>query len=121
MLIKAGFLRWLAVVSWMAVIFTLSSVPGSKIPGIVPDYVVHSGEYAILSFLLGRALVQTFDLSFCLPATILLCAAYAVSDELHQIFVPLRTASVYDLAVDSAAATAVALAVFFWSTRQARK
>jgi len=41
---------------------------------------------------------------------VLLAAAYAVSDEFHQIFVPGRSAALFDVALDSAAALAGVLA-----------
>jgi VanZ family protein len=63
----------------------------------------HVTEYAILAFLLRRAFV-TSTKSFMqrnwfeLGLVIIVC--YALLDEFHQSFVPSRTASLYDSAID---------------------
>ena len=59
----------------------------------------HFSEYFVLAVLLGHALREE-------PArrraaiVLALTALYAVSDELHQMFVPSRTASLGDIAID---------------------
>lgn len=89
--------RWLQVVVWAGVIFALSSVPGLD-SGLSWDFplrkLAHAAEYAVLGALLARAVGD-------LPA-LWLGIAYAVSDELHQSFVPGRAASLFDVGVDSA-------------------
>jgi VanZ family protein len=63
----------------------------------------HVTEYAILAFLLRRAFV-TSTKSFMqrnwfeLGLVIIVC--YALLDEFHQSFLPSRTASLYDSAID---------------------
>jgi VanZ family protein len=88
--------RWLPVVLWAGLIFALSSVPGLD-SGLSWDFtlrkVAHAGEYAVLGFLLARAVDDV--------AALWLGIAYAVSDELHQAFVPGRAASLFDVGVDS--------------------
>jgi VanZ family protein len=89
---------WLPVVLWAAVIFALSSVPSlsSGLGGW--DYVLrkcaHITEYAVLAFLLARAIGRE------VPAFVA-GVVYAVSDELHQSFVRGRHASPVDVAIDS--------------------
>jgi len=63
----------------------------------------HVTEYAILAFFLRRALVTSSKLFiqrhwFELALLIIVC--YALLDEFHQSFVPSRTASIYDSAID---------------------
>ncbi len=63
----------------------------------------HVTEYAILAMLLYRALVNSFWRGRpwrCAIVVIVLCGAYAASDEFHQSFVPSRTASARDVAID---------------------
>ena len=63
----------------------------------------HFTEYTGLGFLMSTSLMFTF--SRRRPwLTLALCAAYAVTDEIHQIFVPGRAFQVSDIAVDSAGA-----------------
>ena len=89
---------WLPVVVWAAVIFAFSSIPSLSTGLGTWDYVLrkcaHVTEYAILAFLLRRALGRD------LPA-FLFGVAYAASDELHQRFVPGRHASPVDVGIDA--------------------
>jgi VanZ family protein len=63
----------------------------------------HFIEYFILSLLLLRAVRgdrQGFDWRWALSA-LAMAAAYAAMDELHQLFVPGRTASPWDVLLDT--------------------
>ena len=89
---------WVPVVAWAATIFALSSIPNlSTAEGWVGGVLssgAHAAEYAIFGFLLLRAL----------DARIVAFAAgiaYAITDEIHQSFVPGRVASGIDLLVDA--------------------
>jgi VanZ family protein len=89
---------WLPVVAWAALIFALSSLPNlSTAEGVLGDVLssgAHAVEYAIFGALLYRALdarLLAFAAGF----------AYAITDEIHQSFVPGRMASGIDLAVDA--------------------
>ena len=75
----------------------------------------HLTEYAILCVLLWRALVTVPAFYHSLPdspaksgwrftTSVLLAATYAASDEFHQSFIPTRTASVYDVMIDTCGA-----------------
>ena len=61
--------------------------------------VAHFTDYAILFWLLYRGPLRSR------PYVALgLCVLYAMTDETHQIFVPGRTPSIYDVALDSTGA-----------------
>ncbi|MEY2487700.1 MAG: hypothetical protein QOH39_3348 [Verrucomicrobiota bacterium] len=119
--------RWMPVVAWMLLIFAgssdvLSAEHTSRFlipflrwldPTISYNAIVaihfmlrklgHFCEYAVLAALLWRALRGTFsELSNRLVSTgtFLIAAAFAVSDEFHQSFVPSRTSSAHDVMVD---------------------
>jgi len=87
-------------------IFLVSSLPSSYIPEWKVnwgDKVAHTVEYGLLGFLLGRALYfQTNDRirHRLWLLGLLLGGFYGLVDELHQAFVPGRTASVLDLSAD---------------------
>jgi VanZ family protein len=85
-------------VAWAALIFALSSIPdlGTGLGGwdVALRKVAHAGEFAVLGFLLFRALGRER------PA-LALGIAYAVSDEVHQHFVPGRLGSPLDVLVDA--------------------
>ena len=95
---------WLPVLLYGAAVFYLSSLPRPPVAGRFPDYVLHPVEYLGLTLLLVRALNGGFRSplkgSLCLGA-IALAVAYAVSDEIHQLHVPRRTASVKDVLSDT--------------------
>ena len=59
----------------------------------------HFTEYAVLFWLLIRGPMAARPYM-----ALMLCVAYALSDEGHQIFVPGRTASLFDVALDSSGA-----------------
>ena len=105
------------VVLWAGVIFALSSVPslgtGLGTWDTVLRKTAHAGEYAILAGLLVRALGRAA------PA-FLLAVAYAVTDEIHQTFVPGRAGRPLDVAIDAAGALLGVLAWLLWNRRGAR-
>lgn len=100
---------WLPVVLWAGLIFTLSSVPGLGTGlgtwDLVLRKLAHVAEYAILGALLVRALGRE-------PLAFLLGSAYAVTDEVHQMFVPGREGSPLDWLVDT---VGVALGVLLYA------
>ena len=103
-------MAWLPVGLWAGVIFALSSIPGTRLPTIdVPqsDKLVHALLYGILAGLIRRALDLTrgreAPVAHSLMA-ILLATAYGISDEIHQLWTPLRTADWRDVAADAVGA-----------------
>jgi len=65
----------------------------------------HFTEYAILAYLAQRAFISSsreFLRRYWFQCAFLLIAVYALLDEFHQSFVPSRTASIYDSAIDVA-------------------
>jgi VanZ family protein len=99
---------WAPVVLWAAVIFVLSSIPdlgtGLGTWDLLLRKLAHAVEFAILGALLLRALAREA------PA-LALGVAYAVSDEVHQMFVSGRRGSAWDVLIDAAG---VALGVAAW-------
>lgn len=62
----------------------------------------HATEYAVLGFLLaGSYADQEKKRSRIIGIPILLGSLYAVSDELHQLFVPGRSCELMDMLIDS--------------------
>jgi VanZ family protein len=90
---------WLPVVAWAGLIFALSSVPdlGTGLGGwdTLLRKLAHAGEYAVLGALLLRATGRV-GIAFALGLL------YAMSDELHQSYVPGRLGSPVDVAIDAA-------------------
>ena len=91
---------------WATIIFIESSIPGHKFPTtpLGTDKLVHVAIFFILGWLSHRAfthqsseLVSKMSLYLTQVVTIL----YGFSDEFHQLFVPGRTANMYDMAADA--------------------
>ena len=97
---------WLPALCWMALIFFLSSLQGSSLSDFGSlDFFVKKGahvtEYAILYLLLFRAFYTVMASRKALIVSAIIGVLYAVSDEYHQTFVPLRDGRVRDVVIDS--------------------
>jgi VanZ family protein len=104
--------RWLPALTWMAVIFLLSSQSGLRVTEDAAvdrpiRTVAHLSSYALLAGLvlfalggLGRPSLRNVVLAMAVTAL------YAVSDELHQALVPDRTGRAADVFVDVIGAAA---------------
>ena len=91
----------------MAFIFFLSSQSSLPIPPSVAglDKLLHGLAYGVLAYLVSHASASFQIISFrrVLLVTALV-AAYGVTDEVHQSFVPGRDASLWDIVADGAGA-----------------
>lgn len=98
---KRGLILWFLAVSYMALIFYISSIPGPiryELP-YGADKVLHLFEYALLGFILSLCLKGSGKRSSILFAW-LIASLYGLSDEIHQSFVPGREASLADFLSD---------------------
>ena len=104
-------LAWLPVAAYMALIFYLSSLPhpDENLPKFlfekVSDKVLHVIEYAVLAVLCYRAFRRAagpFVMRHAVVLAIMTASFYGVTDEVHQAFVPFRTATWLDWAADTA-------------------
>jgi VanZ family protein len=92
------------VIYWL-ILFILTTLPGNEAISIgVNDKIEHFGAYGLLSGILYLNLFfqKKFTLLNKFPATftLLVASIYGMVDELHQIFVPGRTADVRDWLAD---------------------
>jgi VanZ family protein len=137
-------LYWLPAATWMALIYLGSTgllaesrtsrflAPFLRwlVPGISEDSVgrivlftrkcAHAGEYGLLAGLLLAALNGSFrplprEWSWARAGgALLVCAAYAVTDEVHQAFVPSRFGNPVDVLIDTAGAAAALLLLWLY-------
>jgi VanZ family protein len=80
----------------------------------------HFTEYAVLGILSARAFASSandFVQRHWFQVALLLIVAYALLDEFHQSFVPSRTASIYDSAIDVAGGLTALLVFRVWHKR----
>ncbi len=102
--------RWGPAVLMMLLIFVASSVPGDGLPDFKQfDFDIkkagHMMGYALLAMAYLRGLAYRGALSRrLLVIAVLLAGVYAITDEFHQMFTPGRSASVFDVIIDTAGA-----------------
>ena len=106
---------WLPPLALMVLIFYLSHQPdlssGLGIVDLVGRKLVHAAEYALLCALWWRALRPAAPPRVALVASLAVSIAYAASDEIHQSFIPGRTATPIDVFIDAAGASLAALII----------
>jgi VanZ family protein len=105
-------------------IWTLSSLSRPPGPSLVPDWALHGAEFAILGLFLARALAGGLRRPMSRQVvfwTLVLGIGYGMADELHQGFVPLRDASMKDVAADAAGTISGLAAAAVVSRRLARE
>ena len=108
------FKKYLPLIFWAILIFVLSSIPGDNYPSGFFDFsaMAHVVEYFILGFLTARVFNELNKKQIIL--IIIICSLFALSDEVHQIFVINRSFSGLDLLIDF---FSVILGIGFNSTR----
>jgi VanZ family protein len=107
----------------MAALYALSSRPSLPGGSVVWDKLAHGVAYALLVVLLGRALhgaPRGVPPRLAVVAA-LLAVAYGAFDEVHQSFVPGRTASWLDLVADAVGASLGAAAMAARRPRRGRE
>ena len=98
---------WLPAFAWAGLIFAFSSQSSLT---FIPDQPLEFGKlghmaiFGILSLLLWRALARTTTLRRPWAWALALTVIYAMTDELHQSFVPGRDPSIRDVGIDAAGA-----------------
>jgi len=79
----------------------------------VVNYTTHALSYGVLAWLAWRPLVRRVGglsnlvIAFPKMTAALYAISYSISDEIHQAFVPGRTASVWDVLADALGALVV--------------
>ena len=132
----------LVPVFWMAVIFTLSHQPAAvssgqsgvivehlqqTMPGVstaVLTFLVRKSAHIIAYFILGilmyralRITIRRWQTRTVVSLALLSCSLYAVTDEIHQLFVPGRSGELRDVMIDSIAAL-VGVGLCAWMMRR---
>lgn len=128
-------MRWLPALLCMAVIFWFSSMPGNEVARVTGPLVAHAPPKVAAAKIdwlkvghfigyagLGLALAYAFRPRAAQPLlqALLSAAVYALTDELHQIFVPGRHFLITDILLDTVAAGLGALLLYSIWRRQKR-
>lgn len=113
--VKKFVLHYLPAILWSGVIFYLSSISGLKTGAesffweVLLRKLAHVFEYIFLSWLIWRILYDChkFSIAKSFFYSALIVLIFALSDELHQVFVDGRAGRMADIAVDFSAAISV--------------
>lgn len=133
---RFAFVSWLLVLAWAVFIFFMSANTGDSLSGgegivsqifqwlkdvqagLVPpgvdvvNPVAHFCEYMVFGALLTNAWRTRLDLPWATWSAVVCASLYGISDEIHQIFVPGRTADPVDWLVDTCGAALGALILY---------
>ena len=102
-------LAWLPAGLVGLVLFIASSVPGTSYPQVnvrFADKMVHLAFYSVLGAACARGMLRSTvwrGPRLVLAATAI-ATAFGATDELHQLFVPFRSADWHDLVADAVGA-----------------
>lgn len=111
---RKTWLVYLPLALYWIILFTATTLPGNQLPDLhLSDKIEHFSAFFILAVLLNLALIfqrKSFVLfKYAALVTIVITLSYGAIDELHQIFIPGRSADIRDWLADS---TGVILGVF---------
>lgn len=94
-------------IAWALVIFIQSSYPAIEVPQIEvisTDKLLHMGVFGLLAMLCYISIIhlekENIFTDKPLIWSLIICALYGASDEIHQYFVPNRSAEYLDWAAD---------------------
>ncbi|WP_164730827.1 VanZ family protein [Anoxybacter fermentans] len=103
----------LFLLSYMGLIFYLSSIPGSELKVETPDYILHALAFGGFYFFSTLFLLHQMKLKQSLLSGLFFTFLFALSDEAHQYFVPGRTPDLRDIAADLVGALFVLVMLIF--------
>lgn len=108
----------LGTLALMSLVFILSShaLPPMPINFTGIDKIEHLTVYGVLGILILRSMRhgESGYSAAQIAAAVAIASAYGISDEVHQYFVPGRTADVLDWCADTAGALAATLVAAAW-------
>ena len=110
--------RWTPVAIYMAGIFAASAQSDPPMAESAPDKPLHALAYAGLAVLVFRAVAGGLPARLTrrrAAAALAITIGYGVTDEIHQMFVPGRTAELSDLVADATGAAAGLIACWAWA------
>jgi VanZ family protein len=117
---------WLPVILWATAIATATSIPGSALPRAPfrhTDLFVHVGLYGVFAFLLYRAVSMGTRLGAGATAWLmafLVVLAYGILDEIHQLRIPGRYCSFWDMIANGVGAAVGSVVCMLWVAKKIR-
>ena len=116
--IRTAVILWLTTISYMGLIFYLSSRHHYTLPAFPDNFdkVVHMCAYIPLAYLLSLSMIRSGLRKYVFLVAFIFASIYGVTDELHQAFVPGRDPAVGDVLADSLGAFLGSLGASFSKT-----
>ena len=115
-------IAWVLVIVWAAVIFTLSSIPGTSYPShpeplnVVAHFLLYFAFAVLVTYALGHSKLSLWKVALI---AIAIASLYCASDEFHQSFVDFRNSDIMDWFVDTIAAiVGTAATIFYLSAKK---
>lgn len=118
--------KYLALI-YALLIFVVSAVPSINPPNfgfVLEDKILHFFEYGIFSFLLFLAFFTSgreFLKKNVFVLSSIIGTAYAVTDEIHQGFVPGRSSEFLDFVADTLGIIMVQLCIWLYLKRKRKR
>ena len=115
-------LVYIPLIIYWVILFIATSLPVERLPSIgFTDKINHFIAYFILAVLLNLTLIYQRKSQLLFEkapiATIVICLFYGALDEVHQLFVPGRSAETLDWFADALGTTAAVLLIYFLINR----
>lgn len=105
--------RWCIALAWTGLIFWLSHQPTVPLPGIPGvDKLAHVTEYGLYALFVARAIFPNLKRDSAAQGwgpVLAWCLFYAITDEIHQAYVPGRSSDWLDVLADGAGALLCAM------------
>jgi VanZ family protein len=100
--IKTAVIYWLLTFAYMGIIFWLSSRRGFNFPRLPENFdkIIHIFIYMPLSFLFYRSFNKIGIKRYVFLMAFLSATIYGITDEIHQLYVVGRDASIGDTVAD---------------------
>lgn len=108
---------WAPVLVYMAMIFFVSALPQAPLPSNISDKSGHFAAYLLLGVLAVRAVAGGLPAHLTVRVALtalLITIGYGAFDEIHQRFVPGRSAELADVYADSAGGVAAVIVCLAW-------
>jgi hypothetical protein len=115
--------RWVPAILMMVAIYIFSSVPSQEMPDFGAfDFTIKKIGHMFGYALLGYTLLYGFgrEKPYAPWMALLLAVIYAITDEIHQSYVPGRFASPMDVLIDTSGAL-IGLGPWLWRSLRSRK
>lgn len=112
---KSNWLYSIPAIAYAVLIFALSAIPKQEMPEMTLlryDKLLHLAEYTIFGGLLMLAFRKQGVTKLARYYAFGVGVLYSITDEIHQLFVPGRVASVYDLIADG---LGIALGIYLFN------